>query len=60
VGAENFAGQPGNGQQQQQQRQSFAGGQSSFGQTTSFGNEPAAPVARPQRVLAQGEVDTFA
>ncbi|QET05848.1 flagellar hook-length control protein FliK [Cupriavidus pauculus] len=60
VGSEGFANQAGNGQQQQQ-RQSFAGGQgSSFGQASNFGNEPAVPVARPQRVLAQGEVDTFA
>lgn len=61
VGADSFA-QAGNGGQQQQQRQASNG--NSFGQSTGFGNDTAAPAApatpRAPRTLARGEVDTFA
>ncbi|RZT30817.1 flagellar hook-length control protein FliK [Cupriavidus agavae] len=60
VGADSFAQAGNNGQQQQQpQRQSGNG----FGQAMGFGSEPAAPAPatpRAPRVLARGEVDTFA
>lgn len=61
VGADSFAQAGNSGQQQQQpQRQSGNG----FSQAMGFGNEPAAPAApstpRAPRVLARGEVDTFA
>lgn len=61
VGAESFAGQSGNGGQQQQ-RQASNG--SAFSQATGFGNDTSAPAAAPAprapRTLARGEVDTFA
>ncbi|WP_066741923.1 flagellar hook-length control protein FliK [Cupriavidus sp. D384] len=62
VGADSFAQANSGGQQQQQQRQAGNGG--SFGQSTGFGNDTAAPAApatpRAPRTLARGEVDTFA
>ncbi|MGO4327564.1 flagellar hook-length control protein FliK, partial [Cupriavidus sp. M-11] len=61
VGADSFAGQPGNGQPQQQ-RQS-GGQQASFGALAGNTAAPAgagSTVAAPARTLARGEVDTFA
>ncbi|MGT2511257.1 flagellar hook-length control protein FliK [Cupriavidus basilensis] len=60
VGADSFAGQAGNGQQQQQRQP--GGPQNGFGTlagatTAPVNAGPAAPVAR---TLARGEVDTFA
>ncbi|TPQ41615.1 flagellar hook-length control protein FliK [Cupriavidus pinatubonensis] len=61
VGADSFAGQTGNGQQQQQQQAGNSRGHTGFGTNlASAESAPATPVARPARVLAQGEVDTFA
>ncbi|CAG2135114.1 flagellar hook-length control protein FliK [Cupriavidus numazuensis] len=63
VGADSFAGQTGNGQQQQQQQAGNSRGHSGFGTnlaTAESASAPAAAAARPARVLAQGEVDTFA
>jgi flagellar hook-length control protein FliK len=62
VGADSFAGQAGNGQPQQQQAGNGRG-QPGFGANLAASDSRAAPIAapaRPARVLAQGEVDTFA
>jgi flagellar hook-length control protein FliK len=62
VGADSFAGQAGNGQQQQQQAGNSRG-HAGFGTNLANAESQAAPTvtpARPARVLAQGEVDTFA
>ena len=62
VGADSFAGQAGNGQQQQQQAGNGRN-HSGFGTNLAVADSQAAPSAapaRPARVLAQGEVDTFA
>lgn len=63
VGADSFAGQTGNGQQQQQQQAGNSRGHSGFGTNPATADSQAAPTAapaRPARVLARGEVDTFA
>ncbi|MFJ4290692.1 flagellar hook-length control protein FliK [Cupriavidus sp. NPDC089707] len=62
IGADGFAGQAGNGQQQQQ-APGNGRGQAAFGTGTLAGTEtsaPAEPVVRSTRVLARGEIDTFA
>jgi flagellar hook-length control protein FliK len=61
VGADGFANQAGNGQQQQQ-APGNGRGQSAFGTATLAGTEaaaPAEPVVRSARVPARGEIDTF-
>ncbi|WP_265920071.1 flagellar hook-length control protein FliK [Cupriavidus nantongensis] len=63
VGADGFASQAGNGNGQQQQAPGHGRGQAGFGGTAVAAVEPgpgASAAARPARVLAQGEIDTFA
>ncbi|MDR3380045.1 flagellar hook-length control protein FliK, partial [Cupriavidus basilensis] len=59
VGADGFAGQAGNGQQQQRQP---GNAQNGFGTLAGIPAAPvnAGPVAPVARTLARGEVDTFA
>ncbi|MNM44653.1 Flagellar hook-length control protein [compost metagenome] len=62
VGADGFANQAGNGQQQQQ-APGNGRGQAAFGTGTLAGVETGAPVepaVRTARVLGRGEIDTFA
>lgn len=62
IGADGFAGQAGNGQQQQQ-APGNGRSQAAFGAGTLASVETGAsaePVVRSTRVLARGEIDTFA
>ncbi|SOY68097.1 flagellar hook-length control protein FliK [Cupriavidus taiwanensis] len=63
VGADGFASQAGNGNGQQQQAPGHGRGQAGFGGAAVAAVEPVpagGAAARPARVLAQGEIDTFA